>query len=91
MAKDHWIHEESDGHGCQHSHCQQPATVQHQRESTPEEVASIRELYRRTGIDHRTGSYSTAVFSCDEHALPPSTAWMKHRATCPAPDPGCVC
>lgn len=89
MPKPHWIHPDTDAHGCQQSWCGEPATTQWQRESTPEEADDIRELYRRTGINHRSEDYSTAVFACAVHA--PEAPWLRHQAHCPAPDEGCDC
>ena len=91
MPKDHWIAEETDSNGCQHSSCFKPATLQWQRHSTQAEIDDLRELYRRTGVNLRAQEHYTAVFACDEHALPPEEAWPIHEADCPAPDPGCPC
>lgn len=80
-------------HGCQHTACDQPAGFQWQRAATDAEITAEHAAQGPYGDVHRnsTGPHSVAVFACEEHALHPDSAALRHGHDCPAPDPGCVC
>jgi hypothetical protein len=93
VASPHWIHEESQQHGCQATGCRNAAVHQWQRAATEAEIEAEANIQGPYGQVYRNpeGPHRTAVFACQDHILDIDNMVYPHTAHCPAPDPGCEC